>query len=82
MEVRILSEKFDLENGHLLEVAKQHGAYSTLDTLFDLEPVAVIEEVKRSGLRGRGGAGFPAGVKWGFLPKDTGKPVYLAVHSD
>lgn len=82
MEVRILSEKFDLENGHLLEVAKQHGAYQTLDALFDMEPVAVIEEVKRSGLRGRGGAGFPAGVKWGFLPKDTGKPVYLAVNSD
>lgn len=82
MEVRILSEKFDLENGHLLDVAKEHGAYSTLEKLFDTDPSAVTEEVKKSGLRGRGGAGFPAGVKWGFLPKDTGKPVYLAVNSD
>ncbi len=82
MEVKILSEKFDIENAHLLEVAKEHGAYSTLDKLFSMEPVEVIEEVKKSGLRGRGGAGFPAGVKWGFLPKDTGKPTYLAVNSD
>ncbi|SHO44762.1 NADH-quinone oxidoreductase subunit NuoF [Desulfopila aestuarii] len=82
MEVKILSEKFDIENAHLLEVAKKHGAYSTLDKLFAMEPAAVTEEVKKSGLRGRGGAGFPAGVKWGFLPKDTGKPTYLAVNSD
>lgn len=82
MEVKILSAKFDIEDAHTLEVAKQHGAYSTLDKLFSMEPVDVIEEVKASGLRGRGGAGFPAGVKWGFLPKDTGKPVYLAVNSD
>ena len=82
MEVKILSEKFDIENAHLLEVAREHGAYSTLDKLFSMEPVAVIEEVKKSGLRGRGGAGFPAGVKWGFLPKNTGKPTYLAVNSD
>lgn len=82
MEVKILSEKFDIEDAHLIEVAKKHGAYSTLDKLFSMEPVDVIEEVKKSGLRGRGGAGFPAGVKWGFLPKDTGKPTYLAVNSD
>lgn len=82
MEVKILSEKFDIENANQLEVAKQHGAYSTLDKVFAMEPAAVIEEVKKSGLRGRGGAGFPAGVKWGFLPKDTGKPTYLTVNSD
>lgn len=82
MEVKILSAKFDIEDAHTIEVAKQHGAYSTLDKLFSMEPIDVIDEVKASGLRGRGGAGFPAGVKWGFLPKDTGKPVYLAVNSD
>lgn len=82
MEVKILSEKFDIDNANLLDVAKTHGAYSTLDKLFGMEPVAVIEEVKKAGLRGRGGAGFPAGVKWGFLPKNTGKPTYLAVNSD
>ena len=82
MEVKILSAKFDIDGAHTLEIAKKHGAYATLDKLFAMEPVAVIEEVKRSGLRGRGGAGFPAGVKWGFLPKGLDKPIYLAVNSD
>jgi len=82
MEVKILSAKFDIEDAHRLEIAKQHGAYATIDKLFAMKPEEVIDEVKRSGLRGRGGAGFPAGVKWGFLPKDTGKPVYLTVNSD
>ncbi len=82
MEVKILSAKFDIKDAHMLEVAKQHGAYSQLDKLFSMEPVAVIEEVKNSGLRGRGGAGFPAGLKWSFLPKGLNKPVYLTVNSD
>lgn len=82
MEVKILSAKFDIENSHLLKTAKKHGAYSTLDKLFSMEPADVIEEVKNSGLRGRGGAGFPAGIKWSFLPKGLDKPVYLTVNSD
>ena len=82
MEVKILSAKFDIKDAHKIKVAKKHGAYSTLKKVFSMQPEEVIEEVKNSGLRGRGGAGFPAGVKWGFLPKDTGKPVYLAVNSD
>ncbi len=82
MEVKILSAKFDIENAHLIDVAKSHGAYQTLDKLFSMTPEDVINEVKDSGLRGRGGAGFPAGVKWSFLPKDLDKPTYLAVNSD
>ena len=82
MQVKILSAKFDVENAHLLEVARKHGAYQTLDKLFSMESQEVIDVVRDSGLRGRGGAGFPAGVKWGFLPKDLDKPVYLAVNSD
>lgn len=82
MEVKLLSAKFDIKNSHKLKTAKKHGAYGTLDKLFAMKSEDVIEEVKKSGLRGRGGAGFPAGVKWGFLPKNTGKPVYLAVNSD
>ncbi|PIE56424.1 MAG: NADH-quinone oxidoreductase subunit F [Desulfobulbus propionicus] len=82
MEVKILSARFDQEENHRLEVAKEHGAYSTLDKLFSMEPAQVIDEVKNSGLRGRGGAGFPSGLKWSFLPKDLDKPVYLAVNSD
>jgi NADH-quinone oxidoreductase subunit F len=82
MEVKILSAKFDIKDAHKIEVAKEHGAYATLDKVFSMKPEDVIELVKNSGLRGRGGAGFPVGVKWGFLPKGTGKPVYLAVNSD
>ena len=81
-EVKLLSARFDIKNSHKLKTAKKNGAYATLDKLFAMKPEEVIEEVKKSGLRGRGGAGFPAGVKWGFLPKNTGKPVYLAVNSD
>ena len=57
MEVKILSEKFDIEDAHLLQVAKKHGAYKTLEKLFAMEPTEVTEVVKNSGLRGRGGAG-------------------------
>lgn len=82
MEVKVLSAKFDIEGANKLEIAKEHGAYATLDKLFAMEPAAVTEVVKASGLRGRGGAGFPTGLKWTFLPKGQDKPVYLAVNSD
>ena len=82
MEVKILSAKFDIENANQLNVAKEHGAYSTLEKVFGMEPAEVTEVVKASGLRGRGGAGFPTGLKWTFLPKGLDKPVYLAVNSD
>lgn len=82
MEVKILSAKFNIKNSHKISVAKKHGAYATLDKLFAAKPEDITEEVKKSGLRGRGGAGFPAGMKWSFLPKNTGKPVYLTVNSD
>jgi NADH-quinone oxidoreductase subunit F len=60
-----------------------HGGYRALpEALKDMQPADLIERVKRSGLRGRGGAGFPCGVKWGFIPKDPSKPKYLVVNSD
>lgn len=82
MEVKLLSARFDIPDCHKLEVARKNGAYGTLEKLFAKTPAEVIEEVKNSGLRGRGGAGFPAGLKWSFLPKDLDKPVYLTVNSD
>ncbi len=58
------------------------GGYQALQKALGMAPVDVINEVKNSGLRGRGGAGFPTGVKWTFLPKDHPGPIYLAVNAD
>ncbi|NLX19133.1 MAG: NADH-quinone oxidoreductase subunit NuoF [Desulfobulbus sp.] len=82
MQVKVLSARFDIPDANTIEVAKKHGAYATLDKIFAMQPEEVTEVVKASGLRGRGGAGFPTGLKWTFLPKGLDKPVYLAVNSD
>ncbi len=58
------------------------GGYDALKKALSMERDAIIEEVKASGLRGRGGAGFSCGMKWSFMPKDTNKPHYLAVNAD
>ncbi len=59
------------------------GGYQTLrKALFEMKAEQVTEEVKKSGLRGRGGAGFPTGMKWGFIPKNLDKPRYLVVNAD
>ncbi len=59
------------------------GGYKTVEKAFhELQPGQIIDMVKASGLRGRGGAGFPAGTKWGFLPKDHPGPIYLCVNID
>jgi NADH-quinone oxidoreductase subunit F len=60
----------------------QTGGYKGLRKALTMTPQEVIEEVKASGLRGRGGAGFPTGVKWSFVPQDTGKPTYLVANFD
>jgi NADH-quinone oxidoreductase subunit F len=66
-----------------LEVARSHGAYEHLPTVLnEFEPEKIIGEVKASGLRGRGGAGFPTGLKWSFVPRNTGKPTYLLCNAD
>ncbi|MCA9519335.1 MAG: NADH-quinone oxidoreductase subunit NuoF [Myxococcales bacterium] len=59
-----------------------HGGYSALKKAFKMKPEEVMEEVKKASLRGRGGAGFPAGIKWSFVPKDSDKPKYLVVNAD
>ncbi len=58
------------------------AGYEGLRRALSMTPAAVIDEVKASGLRGRGGAGFPTGVKWSFVPQDTGKPTYLVCNFD
>ncbi|HYE06976.1 MAG TPA: NADH-quinone oxidoreductase subunit NuoF [Planctomycetota bacterium] len=79
---RVVSRLFDVQDSHTLAVARKHGAYETLGPmLFDKSQFEMIELVKDSGLRGRGGAGFPTGMKWSFVPRG-GKPVYLVVNAD
>jgi len=58
------------------------GGYAGLRKALAMQPGEVIETVKESGLRGRGGAGFPTGTKWSFVPQDTGKPTYVVVNFD
>jgi NADH-quinone oxidoreductase subunit F len=58
------------------------GGYRALRAALDMEPAQIIDVVKASGLRGRGGAGFPTGQKWSFVPQDTGKPTYVVVNFD
>src|SRR5918911_5118576 len=79
----LLLARFKSENSHTLEVARGHGAYDALKKVLDsMTPEQVIEEVKKSALRGRGGAGFPTGMKWSFVPKDSPKPKYLVCNAD
>ena len=76
----VLTENWDVERSWTLE---GYGPYAALDRALTLEQDAVVEEVKNSGLRGRGGAGFSTGTKWGFLPPlGPGKPRYLVVNAD
>ncbi len=70
------------EDSRLLDSYLKSGGYTALKTALAMEPQEIVDKVKESGLRGRGGAGFPTGLKWGFIPHDTEKPVYLCCNAD
>lgn len=72
----------DIPNLHQIDVYEQHGGYTALKKALQMKPDEIIDEVKKSGLRGRGGACFPTGLKWSFMPKGNDKPKYLAVNGD
>lgn len=78
----VLTNRFSIPNSHKLSVYKEHGGYTTIEKLFSMQPQEVREEVKASGLRGRGGAGFPCGLKWSFVDYKSPKPKYLCVNGD
>ncbi len=79
---KLISRHFDVPDMHKLAVAEEHGVYTRVRKALEMEPQQIIDEVTASNLRGLGGAGFPAGRKWGFLPKDNPKPRYLVVNAD
>ncbi len=79
----ILSDIWDKDRSWTLEAYREHAhGYQALEKALGLTPDVLVQTVKDSGLRGRGGAGFPTGMKWGFLPKPDGGPRYLVVNAD
>ncbi len=79
---KILSKHFGDPDQKKIATYRERGGYEALKGALAREPAEVIAEVKTSGIRGRGGAGFPAGVKWGFVPKESEKPKYLCCNAD
>src|ERR687883_853095 len=72
-----------LENSRSLDVYRRNGGYEAIKKVLDgMSPDDVINEVKKSALRGRGGAGFPTGMKWSFVPKDSPKARYVVCNAD
>lgn len=80
---KILLRNVDARDSNTLAVYRSLGGYRASEKVMKgMSPEQVIEEVKASGLRGRGGAGFPTGMKWGFVPKDSPKPKYVVCNAD
>ena len=78
----VLSRFWDAEKSWTREVYERHDGYHALRAALQIEPDDITQLVKDSELKGRGGAGFPTGNKWGFIPKGGDKPVYLVVNAD
>jgi NADH-quinone oxidoreductase subunit F len=81
-ETVVLSKHFGDPEARTYKGWVRRGGYDMLQKALATDPAAIIEEVKASGLRGRGGAGFPTGLKWSFMPKEKKKPHYLCVNAD
>jgi NADH-quinone oxidoreductase subunit F len=81
-ETRLLLRNIDQPNQDRLDGYQERGGYQALAKAVKMSADEITEEVKRSGLRGRGGAGFPTGRKWSFVPRNTGKPIYLLCNAD
>jgi NADH-quinone oxidoreductase subunit F len=78
----ILTARWGDPDAVTIDGYRRTGGYQALTKALAMDPAAVIDEVKASGLRGRGGAGFPTGTKWSFIPQGTGKPVYVVCNFD
>ncbi len=78
----ILMRNFDDPDSHTLAAYRRHGGYAAWEKAQQMDPAAIVDEVKAANLRGLGGAGFPTGIKWSFVPKNHTGPVYLVVNAD
>jgi len=78
----VLTDNWDVDRAWTCESYESRGGYAALRTALGMGQDEIIEAVKDSGLRGRGGAGFPTGLKWSFIPQDNPKPKYLVVNAD
>ncbi len=82
LETRVLTKRFGLPNSASLETYLAHEGYQAFKKAMGMSPDEIIGEVKASALRGRGGAGFPTGLKWSFVPRTSPKPKYIIVNAD
>ncbi|MGA8074829.1 MAG: NADH-quinone oxidoreductase subunit NuoF [Candidatus Acidiferrales bacterium] len=83
IEVPVISRRFGIPNSRKIDVYRQNDGYKALEkAVKEMTPEAIIDEVKKSNLRGRGGAGFPTGMKWSFVPKDSPKARYVLCNAD
>ncbi|MCU1273905.1 MAG: NADH-quinone oxidoreductase, subunit [Bryobacterales bacterium] len=82
LEVKVLSRRFGLPNSASIETYLETDGYTAFKKALGMKPEEIIEEVKISNLRGRGGAGFPTGMKWSFVPRNSPKPKYVIVNAD
>jgi NADH-quinone oxidoreductase subunit F len=82
LETRIVSKNFAIEGSETLDVYLANDGYKAFRKAKEMTPEAIIEEVKTSGLRGRGGAGFPTGLKWSFVPRTSPKPRVIVINAD
>lgn len=82
MSEKVLTARFGKPDSFGLACYIADGGYHALKKAFQMSPEQLIAEVKKANLRGRGGAGFPAGMKWSFVPRPAPRPVYLCVNAD
>jgi len=82
-ETPLISKRWGIKDSHKIDVYVMHDGYQALEkALREMTPESIIDEVKKSNLRGRGGAGFPTGMKWSFVPKDSPKAKYVICNAD
>src|SRR5580700_7209981 len=82
LETKVLTRRFGLENSASIDTYLATEGYRAFEKAAGMKPEQIIEEVKISNLRGRGGAGFPTGMKWAFVPRNSPKPKYIVVNAD